>query len=74
MFPHIPLIAAGGVNQQNASSFILAGAIAIGVGGELIPGDAIRKRQADRIGELARRFVGFAKSARMEIAARRGGG
>ena len=29
--PHVPLIAAGGVNQQTPSSFILAGADAIGV-------------------------------------------
>jgi len=32
-----PLIATGGVNQVNASDFILAGATAIGVGGELLP-------------------------------------
>src|ERR1035437_2517454 len=30
--PQIPLIATGGVNQQTASDFILAGATAIGVG------------------------------------------
>ena len=70
MFPHIPLIAAGGVNQQNASNFILAGAIAVGVGRELIPSEAIRLRQSDRIGELARRFLGFVKSGRDHLAAR----
>jgi 2-dehydro-3-deoxyphosphogluconate aldolase/(4S)-4-hydroxy-2-oxoglutarate aldolase len=70
MFPQIPLIAAGGVNQQNASHFIAAGAIALGIGGELIPRDAVRLRQPDRIGELARRFTGFVKAARAETAAR----
>jgi 2-dehydro-3-deoxyphosphogluconate aldolase / (4S)-4-hydroxy-2-oxoglutarate aldolase len=70
MFPHIPLIASGGVNQQNASRFILAGAIAVGVGRELIPREAIRLRQADRIGELARRFLGLVKSGRDHLAAR----
>jgi len=30
--PQIPLIAAGGVNQQTAMNYILAGAVAIGVG------------------------------------------
>ena len=45
MYPHIPLIASGGVNQQNASKFILAGALALGVGRELIPAEAIRLRQ-----------------------------
>ncbi len=70
MFPQIPLIAAGGVNQQNASNFILAGAVALGVGRELIPSDAIRRRQEDRIGELARRFRGFVKAGRDHLVAR----
>jgi 2-dehydro-3-deoxyphosphogluconate aldolase/(4S)-4-hydroxy-2-oxoglutarate aldolase len=64
MFPDVPLIAAGGVNQQTASSFILAGAIALGIGAELIPREALLLRQADRIAELARRFTGFVSSAR----------
>jgi 2-dehydro-3-deoxyphosphogluconate aldolase/(4S)-4-hydroxy-2-oxoglutarate aldolase len=70
MFPHIPLIASGGVNQQNASNFIIAGAVALGVGRELLPPDAIRRRQQDRIGELARRFLGFVKAGRDHLAAR----
>jgi 2-dehydro-3-deoxyphosphogluconate aldolase/(4S)-4-hydroxy-2-oxoglutarate aldolase len=70
MFPHIPMIAASGVNQQNAYNFILAGALAIGIGHELIPNEAIRRRQPDRIGELARRFIGFVKSARVEVLAK----
>jgi 2-dehydro-3-deoxyphosphogluconate aldolase/(4S)-4-hydroxy-2-oxoglutarate aldolase len=71
MFPHIPLIAAGGVNQENAFNFILAGAVALGIGGELIPSEALRQRQTDRIAELARRFVGFVKSGRDRLAARK---
>jgi 2-dehydro-3-deoxyphosphogluconate aldolase/(4S)-4-hydroxy-2-oxoglutarate aldolase len=70
MFPQIPLIASGGVNQYNASNFILAGAVALGVGRELMPSDAIRRRQEDRIGELARRFRGFVKAGRDHLAAR----
>jgi 2-dehydro-3-deoxyphosphogluconate aldolase/(4S)-4-hydroxy-2-oxoglutarate aldolase len=66
MFPSVPLIAAGGVNQQNASSFILAGAMALGIGAELIPREAIRMRQPDRIAELARRFTTFVSSARRQ--------
>jgi 2-dehydro-3-deoxyphosphogluconate aldolase/(4S)-4-hydroxy-2-oxoglutarate aldolase len=69
MFPHIPLIASGGVDQQSASKLILAGAIAIGVGRELIPQEAIRNRQSARIGELARRFLDFVKSGRAHLAA-----
>jgi 2-dehydro-3-deoxyphosphogluconate aldolase / (4S)-4-hydroxy-2-oxoglutarate aldolase len=68
-FPQVRLIAAGGVNQQTAANFILAGASAIGVGGELVPKDAIQLRQAERIHELARRFVRFVNNARARMAA-----
>ena len=56
--PGVRLIAAGGVNQKNAASFIRAGAAAFGVGMELLPIDAVLKRQSHRIHELARRFLG----------------
>src|ERR1035441_7148820 len=62
--PQIPLIATGGVNQVNASDFILAGATAIGVGGELLPKEALHFRQTDRIHELAGRFLGLVRDAR----------
>jgi 2-dehydro-3-deoxyphosphogluconate aldolase/(4S)-4-hydroxy-2-oxoglutarate aldolase len=62
--PQVPLIAAGGVNQQTAANFILSGAVAIGVGAELIPPEAIKRRQSKRIRELALRFTGFVKQAR----------
>jgi 2-dehydro-3-deoxyphosphogluconate aldolase/(4S)-4-hydroxy-2-oxoglutarate aldolase len=69
--PQIPLIAAGGVNQKTAGQFILAGATAIGVGSELIPHEAIERRQADRIRELAHRFSNFVKDARALLSARK---
>jgi 2-dehydro-3-deoxyphosphogluconate aldolase/(4S)-4-hydroxy-2-oxoglutarate aldolase len=62
--PQIPLIAAGGVNQQTATHFIMAGATAIGVGNELIPPEAIEMRESARIRELARRFTVFVKEGR----------
>src|ERR1700732_4113064 len=62
--PQIPLIAAGGVTQQTAGNFILAGATAIGVGTDLIPSQAIQLRDATRIRELAHRFLGFVGDAR----------
>lgn len=62
--PQIPLIATGGVNQVNASDFILAGATAIGVGGEMLPTEALHFRQADRIKELAGRFLSMVRDAR----------
>jgi 2-dehydro-3-deoxyphosphogluconate aldolase/(4S)-4-hydroxy-2-oxoglutarate aldolase len=67
--PETPLIAAGGVNQQTAGAFILSGATAIGVGTELIPDEAISRRQPERIGELAQRFIGFVKEARQRVVA-----
>src|ERR1700686_3056780 len=68
-FPSIPLIAAGGVNQQTAVSFILAGAAALGIGRELIPSEAVQKRQEGRIRELAHRFLNFVRTARSRSAA-----
>ena len=65
--PQVSLIAAGGVNQQTAAGFILAGATALGVGSELLPKEAIRRHQEHRIHELARRFLGFVKAARGSI-------
>jgi 2-dehydro-3-deoxyphosphogluconate aldolase/(4S)-4-hydroxy-2-oxoglutarate aldolase len=62
--PQIPLIATGGVNQLTASDFILAGATAIGVGGEMLPKEALHFRQIDRIHELAGRFLTKVKEAR----------
>jgi 2-dehydro-3-deoxyphosphogluconate aldolase/(4S)-4-hydroxy-2-oxoglutarate aldolase len=64
MFPMVPLVAAGGVNQRTALGFLLAGAVALGIGAELIPREAIRRRQPDQIGELARRFKNAVISAR----------
>jgi 2-dehydro-3-deoxyphosphogluconate aldolase / (4S)-4-hydroxy-2-oxoglutarate aldolase len=63
--PQVKLIAAGGVNQQNATRFIAAGASALGVGVELLPRDAIQRRQDHRIHELARRFLGYVAEARV---------
>jgi 2-dehydro-3-deoxyphosphogluconate aldolase/(4S)-4-hydroxy-2-oxoglutarate aldolase len=63
--PQVKLIAAGGVNQQNATKFIAAGASALGVGVELLPRDAIQRRQDHRIHELARRFLGYVAEARV---------
>ena len=68
---HIPLIAAGGVNQQTAQKFITAGATALGVGAALIPEDALRLKQSDRIRELAQRFVRFVKDGRSHLEALR---
>lgn len=66
--PDVPLIAAGGVTQSTAADIVSAGATALGVGRDLIPAEAIRLRQGHRIQELARRFLGFVVSGRIQAA------
>jgi 2-dehydro-3-deoxyphosphogluconate aldolase/(4S)-4-hydroxy-2-oxoglutarate aldolase len=68
-FPQVPMVAAGGVNQQTATNYILAGASALGVGGELIPKEALQRKQEHRIRELARRFLASVEEARKKMAA-----
>jgi 2-dehydro-3-deoxyphosphogluconate aldolase / (4S)-4-hydroxy-2-oxoglutarate aldolase len=67
-FPNIPLIAGGGVTQQNAAHYLLAGAVALSVGKELIPREAMLLHKPDRIRELTRRFAGIVKSTRVRLA------
>jgi 2-dehydro-3-deoxyphosphogluconate aldolase/(4S)-4-hydroxy-2-oxoglutarate aldolase len=62
--PHIPLIASGGVTQHTAPEFIAAGVSALGIGAQLIPAEALTKRNEAQIHELARRFLGMVKEAR----------
>jgi 2-dehydro-3-deoxyphosphogluconate aldolase / (4S)-4-hydroxy-2-oxoglutarate aldolase len=67
-FPDILLIPGGGVTQQNAAHYLLAGASALSVGKELIPPESILLHKPDRIRELTRRFAGIVKSTRARIA------
>jgi 2-dehydro-3-deoxyphosphogluconate aldolase / (4S)-4-hydroxy-2-oxoglutarate aldolase len=67
-FPHVALIASGGVNQQNAGQFIRAGATALGIRGELIPPEAIARRDENWIHELAGRFRAIVERARADQA------
>jgi 2-dehydro-3-deoxyphosphogluconate aldolase/(4S)-4-hydroxy-2-oxoglutarate aldolase len=63
-FPQVPLVGAGGVDHQTAADFILAGAVAVGVGTELVPRRAVMARDAHWIGELARRLLSIITEAR----------
>jgi 2-dehydro-3-deoxyphosphogluconate aldolase / (4S)-4-hydroxy-2-oxoglutarate aldolase len=67
-FPDIPLIAGGGVTQQNAAHYLLAGASALSIGKELIPRESMFLHKPDRIRELTRRFAGIVKSTRARLA------
>ena len=55
-FPQVRFIASGGVNQNTAMEFVLAGVVAVGVGRDLIQPRAIERRERDWIIELAHRF------------------
>lgn len=66
-FPELRLIAAGGVTQNSAPDFIHAGAVALGIGQNLIQPQAIENRERDWIRELARRFLRMIQEARAEI-------
>jgi 2-dehydro-3-deoxyphosphogluconate aldolase / (4S)-4-hydroxy-2-oxoglutarate aldolase len=68
-FPQIPLIASGGVGEQTAFDFLRAGAVAIGVGRDLISQEAIRSREKDWIRELGRRFLQIVEEARSPVEA-----
>jgi 2-dehydro-3-deoxyphosphogluconate aldolase/(4S)-4-hydroxy-2-oxoglutarate aldolase len=65
--PQIPLIASGGVNQLTAANFIFAGAASLGIGSELMPRQALAKRQDQWIHELARRFIETVRNARLHM-------
>ncbi len=67
-FPDVSLVAAGGVNLQTALDYLLAGATALGIGGDLIPREALQRKQERRIHELAKRFLGKVQEARMRMA------
>ena len=60
-FAHIPLMATGGVNLDNARDFIAFGVDALGVGGALIPK---ANDEFDRCGEIAQRLLEIVREAR----------
>lgn len=66
-FHQVPLIASGGVNQENVIDFIRAGAAALGIGRHLIHPDAIKRREDGWIRELSRRYLSLVKQARSLI-------
>jgi 2-dehydro-3-deoxyphosphogluconate aldolase / (4S)-4-hydroxy-2-oxoglutarate aldolase len=67
-FPEIRLIAGGGVTQQNAAHYLLAGASALSIGKEIIPRESMLLHKPDRIRELTRRFAGIVRSTRARLA------
>ena len=56
-FPEIPLIPTGGVNLATARDFLNAGAIALGVGGDLVNAQKIKDGMPEAITEQAREYL-----------------
>jgi len=63
-FPEIPLVPTGGVTLDNVREMFGAGAVAVGVGSELISKDALARRDYNAIGALASEFIAAVRSAR----------
>ena len=68
-FPNVAFIASGGVKQQNTADFIRAGACALGIGEDLVPHEAVTKRNVTWIHELTGRFIGMVTEARKRSSA-----
>jgi 2-dehydro-3-deoxyphosphogluconate aldolase/(4S)-4-hydroxy-2-oxoglutarate aldolase len=62
--PQIQLVPTGGVNLQNAGAFIKAGAIALGVGGELVDKKAMKEKKFHIITENTHAFLKTIQEAR----------
>jgi 2-dehydro-3-deoxyphosphogluconate aldolase/(4S)-4-hydroxy-2-oxoglutarate aldolase len=63
-FPDIPLVPTGGVTLDNVGEMFKAGAVAVGVGSEMISKDALARRDYAVIGALATRFLEAVRQAR----------
>jgi 2-dehydro-3-deoxyphosphogluconate aldolase / (4S)-4-hydroxy-2-oxoglutarate aldolase len=65
--PQIPLVPTGGVHLNNAAEFILAGAAALGVGGELVHREALKSGKPEIITDNARKFLAIVKRTRAQM-------
>lgn len=63
-FPHIAMVPTGGVNLETAADFLLAGASALGVGGELVDAKALAAGRVEVVEENARKFLACVRKAR----------
>lgn len=63
-FPDLPMIPTGGVKLETAAEFLRAGAVALGVGGELVSAQALKANAFEAITANARRFVDIVAQAR----------
>ena len=62
--PQVEMIPTGGVSLKTAAEFIEAGALALGVGADLVDTKAIRAGEAVKVTEAARAYVAAVRAAR----------
>ncbi len=68
--PYVRLLPTGGVNLENISKFILAGACAVAVGGNLVESRLVRESNWAALTENAQRYSQAVKRAREQIEVR----
>lgn len=66
--PQIELIPTGGVSLKTAADFIRAGAMALGVGADLVDTKALREGNSELITERARQFIEIVQLTRAPCA------
>lgn len=59
---HIPVTAVGGVNPGNCADFIRAGAVGVGVGGNLVSPQLVREGRFEEITAIARSYTDALKN------------
>ena len=62
LFPHIKMMPTGGVSCETIADFFKAGAIAVGVGADLVDVKAIREGNLEAVSEKARKYLEIVKS------------
>lgn len=56
-YPHIPLLAVGGISEKNAGEFLAAGAQGLGIGGMLSKRELVKEGRFEEIQRTARAMV-----------------
>lgn len=54
--PHVPLVPTGGIQLTHLHGYLQAGALAVGVGGPMMPADLVQARDAQRLQAVAQPF------------------
>ena len=63
LFPHIEMMPTGGVSLETIADFFAAGAIAVGVGADLVDLKALQAGQVELIAEKARQYLEIVRKA-----------